>query len=800
MSEETGTYLGQKGYSIYKECLDLEEQKWLRETLTVKPSVPSSPVQPPSFPIYRESANKFYIPRFFGNNTYGDPTEMRLSVGTPTNINFNGDLRDYQKNIVATYLNNAKKGGDFGGGGLLEIPCGRGKCLGINTPIMMYDGTIKMVQDVKTGDILMGDDSTPRNVLSLARGLEMMYKIVSKDGSYSVNESHILSLKKATNRGDAIVDMSVKEYLNITKTSSEAFYGYSVPISFPYADVRIHPYLLGYYLFANCCHGGIKDALQITIASRKIVKRIERYLVEIHPSLYLIYDSTNNLYTISSSSRDGLTIFYNCLTYYGMLSKNKYIPHIYKCNSREIRENLLAGIVASAGHFEKHKIIIKTHHASVDDILFIARSLGYRAKLKENNIHIYYSSDTSLKYEIKVVKLKVDDYYGFEIDGNRRFVLGDFTVTHNTVIALNIITQLKTKTLVIVHKGFLLNQWIERITQFIPNARVGKIQGKTLDIEDKDIVIGMLQSLSMKEYPQDIFSSFGLTIVDECHHISSEVFSRSLQKIVTKYVLGLSATMQRNDGLTRVFKMFLGEIIYKEERDKTDTVLVKACEFVSADDEFNTTEHDFRGNVAYSTMISKLCSFSSRSEFILKVLKNEMIEKPNQQIMILAHNKNVLEYLFDAIEHRNMATVGYYLGGMKESELKKTESKQVIIATYAMASEALDIKTLTTLILATPRTNVIQSVGRILRVKHDRPLVVDILDTHDVFKRQWLKRRKFYEKNNYKIIQTNSHKYELNKWKTLNEPALASASSTQSCIKQKTDKPVAVNRKCLIQL
>ena len=87
---------------------------------------------------------------------------------------------------------------------------------------------------------------------------------------------------------------------------------------------------------------------------------------------------------------------------------------------------------------------------------------------------------------------------------------------------------------------------------------------------NKDIVIGMLQSLSMREYPSDIFQSFGLTIVDECHHIAAEVFVRSLFKVVTPYTLGLSATMQRKDGLTKVFKMFLGDIVYTEKRDKTD--------------------------------------------------------------------------------------------------------------------------------------------------------------------------------------------------------------------------------------
>ena len=331
-----------------------------------------------------------------------------------------------------------------------------------------------------------------------------------------------------------------------------------------------------------------------------------------------------------------------------------------------------------------------------------------------------------------------------------------------TVMALKIISLLMKKTLIIVHKGDLADQWIERIEQFIPTAKVGRIQGQILDIEGKDIVIAMLQSLSMKEYPDDIFDSFGLTVVDECHHISSEVFSRSLQKIITLYTLGLSATMQRKDGLSKVFKMFLGDIIYKETRETDESVLVKAIEYRTTDVDFNKMCYDYRGNPAYSTMVSKLCEFSYRSEFILKVIDNELKQKDGQQMMILAHNKNILTYLYKAIEHRKIATVGYYLGGMKAVDLKHSATCQVIIATYAMAAEGLDIKTLTTLLLATPKTDIIQSVGRILRVKHERPLVIDIIDTHDTFISQWQKRRKYYASNKYKILHTNSLLYEEN--------------------------------------
>ena len=446
-------------------------------------------------------------------------------------------------------------------------------------------------------------------------------------------------------------------------------------------------------------------------------------------------------------------------------------------------------------------------YREADNKLYVPRFYGEKnlGLLKDNRLTKYETIDLKFNGEMRDYQNNIVSKYINHIKHNGGYSGGGLLEIGcrkgKTVMALNIISKLKMKTLVIVHKSFLLNQWIERIEQFLPNTRVGKIQGPYFDIENKDIVIGMLQSLSMKDYPQELFSSFGFVCVDECHHISAEVFVRSLFTVVTPCILGLSATMQRKDGLTKVFKMFIGNVVHSEKNDTSAPVLVRGIEFINQDDEFNEVKLDYRGNPLYSSMISKLCTYNQRSEFILNVLEDVFGENENQQIMLLSHNKALLSYCYKAINHRNIAygSVGYYVGGMKEKDLKISETKKIILATYAMAAEALDIKTLTTLFLMTPKTDVQQAVGRILRVKHSNPLVVDFVDTHDIFQSQWRKRKTFYKKQNYKIVYTNNEMYkpykqemplENNTWKIVNVPGAKQ--------EKKTEKKPEKKMKCLL--
>jgi len=262
--------------------------------------------------------------------------------------------------------------------------------------------------------------------------------------------------------------------------------------------------------------------------------------------------------------------------------------------------------------------------------------------------------------------------------------------------------------------------------------------------------------------------------------------------------------------------MFIGEKIYSNILRGDDVVSVRAIEYKTLDTQFNETEYDFRGTPQYSKMIVKLCEFGPRSDFIVRVIADLLAEHPENQIMILGHNRSLLTYLHDAIQHRKLsvndkdsndfsdngvATVGYYLGGMKPAALQATEKKNIVIATYAMAAEALDIKTLATLVMVTPKTDIVQSVGRILRTKHENSIIVDIVDGHDLFQNQWKQRMRYYKKCNYRIHKIDSTHYNGFMgvdWKKIFEPKVVTKQEEDDDDEPKTNVHGNGIGKCLI--
>lgn len=356
-------------------------------------------------------------------------------------------------------------------------PPGVGKCLARDTPIIMFDGTIKNVQDIEVGDLLMGDDSKSRTVLSLARGREKMYKVHQVKGdNYTVNESHILSLKltkmykknkfqyinnRQYRKGD-IVDISVRDYIELSNHKKSTLKGFKVGIEFSPQYVPFDPYIIGVWL-----GDGSSSASKITNQDSKTLHYLQQNLSK--HDLYLEYESK---YDYRINGTKGINKFWDVLKELNLVN-NKHIPSIYYRNSRQVRLQLLAGLIDSDGSYIEHTNVYEITQKNkllANNIVLLCRSLGFYVNTKLSKKSCIYKSikregvyqrllisgfgleeipvlveskksrvreqvKNALQTGIKLEPMPVDDYYGFTIDGNHRFLLGDFTVTHNTAVS-----------------------------------------------------------------------------------------------------------------------------------------------------------------------------------------------------------------------------------------------------------------------------------------------------------------------------------------------------------------------------
>lgn len=312
-----------------------------------------------------------------------------------------------------------------------------------------------------------------------------------------------------------------------------------------------------------------------------------------------------------------------------------------------------------------------------------------------------------------------------------------------TTVALAIAGRLGVRTMIVVHKEFLANQWRERIQQFCPGATVGIVQGDRFELEC-DFVIAMIQTMCQREHPVGAFESIGLLIVDEAHHIGAPAFSQFMFKLCPKYTLGLTATPERKDGLTRILYWFLGPSFLTIERQNQQHVQVNKLMFDC--EEFNSGPPVNRlGKVSLVDIVNLLVGLDKRNKLILDTV--ETCRAQDRRILILTDRRGHCFELAEAIKGS-----GLYIGGMKEKDLDESSRCQVIIATFSQAHEGLDIPCLDTVILATPHSDVKQAVGRILRETHGKqnnPVIYDIVDYWSVLFAMWQKRLAMYRQSGF---------------------------------------------------
>ena len=500
---------------------------------------------------------------------------------------------------------------------LLIAQCGSGKCHTKGTKILMYDGTIKNVEDIIIGDLLMGDDSTPRKVLSLATGQEECYDVEQNKGqTYGVNKSHILCLqnrvwgkgkysKTSSKNYGEIIEITVEDYLKLSKYKQNSLYGYKVQVDYPESSLPLDPYFLGVWL-----GDGSEDATAITtdVNDKELVTYYHRFArtfglgIRVNPN-----DNASNTYFFTNGFKGVKNPLREKLRSINVFN-NKHIPKQYLINSRENRLSLLAGLIDTDGHVSRKGVeIIQKRLELSTQIEQLCNSLGYRVcrsvkTIKGVDYHrLYITGDLTeiptllpRKAFIKRVIEKdpmvngislryrgVEDYYGFVIDGNHRYLLSDGTVTHNTLLSLYISNIYKKNTIICVTTKKIGEQFIKEIKTHFPCWSCGWAN----DGKRYDVTLGTYALLSGTDYTEQYFRSFGHLILDEFHRCGADTYNKILEKAPCKYRTSLTATFRRKDNLHKILRLHAGEML-EMDRDEQEAIIQPVLTEVEVNEDY----------------------------------------------------------------------------------------------------------------------------------------------------------------------------------------------------------------------
>jgi superfamily II DNA or RNA helicase len=392
-----------------------------------------------------------------------------------------------------------------------------------------------------------------------------------------------------------------------------------------------------------------------------------------------------------------------------------------------------------------------------DDYLILPRHFTHsKFKKVTNQIKIENTREFLFKGSLRDYQQKIIDEILPKIKEIGGGLLSIPTGRGKTILAVKLACELKLKTLFIVHKTFFLEQTKEKFELF-SDAKIGILQQNIIDIDNKDVVIGMLQSICSRDYGEDIMKQFDLVIFDECHHLSSKEFSKALTKIRPVYTIGLSATPKRKDKLEKVFHLFAGPMLYQETTPMKHVVDVKIINFTIKHPKFRNIVTR-KGQALIPTMVNNLVEIKERNELIVKEIIDLKFEEPERKFLILSGRREHLNVISQMVIKEKQCLkeeIGFYVGGMKKDELKKSSEMSLIFATFEMASEGLDILALDTLFMISPKGDVRQSVGRILRKQADeyeyQPKIVDIVDDIETMRKLGFIRARLYKSRNYII-------------------------------------------------
>lgn len=498
--------------------------------------------------------------------------------------------RPHQKEVVAHILTSD--------GGLVVCPTAQGKCLGRGTRVLMYDGTVKCVEDVAVGDKLMGPDSAPRNVLSVTSGRDSLYRIDQRVGdSYVVNGQHQVSLRMTPGNklgflDGEIVDVALSEYLKKSKSFKHCAKGWKAAVDFSNnsGHAVVPPYMFGVWLGDGSAHD-----FTITTADIEIEDAVNAFAASLGQRVVQVRNPNNRAVSLSirlpgagrsHKGTKGLVLSRH-LRELGVY-RNKHIPHSYKTASAHARLELLAGLLDTDGHLNRFGSFeyVSVSEELANDVAFVARSLGFsvtkhlRKKTCCNNgvVGTYYVmiiggdvcripcrvkrkqaiggyvTKNPLVTSFTVTEVGEGDYFGFMVDGDHRFLLGDFTVTHNSFMMRQIVRVYPTAKLVITVSSLDVAKTLyEELKDFVPDLG---FCGTGMQ-NPRRVTVAVTNSLDRCDFDAN------LVLVDECHTALAPSVIKKLNQFRRAKLFGLTASPDgRSDGGDGFMEALFGPTLY----------------------------------------------------------------------------------------------------------------------------------------------------------------------------------------------------------------------------------------------
>jgi len=762
---------------------------------------------PATLHLWDSAPEWFGVPRafFLDNARLDNEVEDLTTLGTGDwgeRLAFEGQLRPGQELAIRDVVPKLKTGY----GGIVRAPTGWGKCLALGTKVLKSDGEAVAVEDVREGDFLLGPDSRSREVLSTTRGSGPMYRIVPVNGEpWECNDAHILTL--VNTQTDEVKDVCVEDWLGWSKTQKHLWKQFApengVEFYPGYLEGPpawgIDPYFLGVW-YGDGSKSPVRAA--VTTADPEIVSLCEE--VAASWGLRVRADTTGGrcpTYHLAGQAGVRNLLLRELREVYGDGSR---LPAMYLRGTRKTRLAFLAGLLDSDGHHNAGVLrVCQKRKQWAEDIAFLGRSLGFRASVCEKVVdgvsywRVGLSGDFSevpfrlarkdpgprrqkkvaTRTGFSVEPIGEGAWAGFTLDGDGRFLLGDFTVTHNTVWACALIAEMGVPTIVFVQNEALVDQWRESFEVFLPDARVGTIQGDSCDHHGYHVTVAMMQSVHRRNYPDTLYDWPGLLIFDEVHRVSAPTFSQIPPMFKARWRVGLSATPRRADGTEDVFFFHLGKMLHAAHQSTMKPTLKRVwTEFDVVPPKPAITENE-------ALLLRLVCANPRRNRIIVdqitravqagryilvlsKRLKHlslleEQFREGWKTILPKGHPvagrllklvqagdaKAELELLKWKERHGlKTPTTSFCVGGVRGDALVEAKMAQVIFATYQFASEGFDVPRLDTLVMATPIYDPEQPWGRILREHSGKkaPIVVDLRDDYIPMYARWGRNRDDY--------------------------------------------------------